>query len=96
MAQLARSCQYLPTQPLQLISADYQPEREEYFQQIGAVRVKHSLLMSRSVWHKLREAKHLSLENLQIAEMLQSLQPSRQPLPNRIEKSDPEDVSWIN
>ncbi len=93
MAQLARSCQYLPSQPLQLVSADYQPEREEYFQQIGAVRVKHSLLMSRSVWHKLREAKHLSLENLQIAEMLQSLQPSRQPLPNRIEKNDPEDVS---
>jgi RimJ/RimL family protein N-acetyltransferase len=93
MAQLARSCQYLPTQPLQLISADYQPEREEYFQQIGAERVKHSLLMSRSVWHKLREAKHLSLENLQIAEMLQSLQPSRQPLPNRIEKSEPEDLS---
>jgi hypothetical protein len=93
MAQLARSCQYLPTLPLQLVSADYQPEREEYFQQIGAVRVKHSLLMSRSVWHKLREAKHLSLENLQIAEMLQSLQPSRQPLPNRIEKSDPEDLS---
>jgi hypothetical protein len=93
MAQLARSCQYLPTQPLQLVSADYQPEREEYFQQIGAQRVKHSLLMSRSVWHKLREAKHLSLENLQIAEMLQSLQPSRQPLPNRIEKTEPEDRS---
>ncbi|WP_310418921.1 GNAT family N-acetyltransferase [Chamaesiphon sp. OTE_8_metabat_110] len=93
MPQLARSCQYLPTQPLQLISADYQPEREEYFQQIGAERVKHSLLMSRSVWHKLREAKHLSLENLQIAEMLQSLQPSRQPLPNRIDKNDPEDLS---
>ena len=93
MAQLARSCQHLPCQPLQLVSADYQPEREEYFQQIGAVRVKHSLLMSRSVWHKLREAKHLSLENLQIAEMLQSLQPSRQPLPNRIEKNEPEDLS---
>jgi ribosomal protein S18 acetylase RimI-like enzyme len=93
MAQLARACQYLPSQPLQLVSADYQPEREEYFQQIGAVRVKHSLLMSRSVWHKLREAKHLSLENLQLAEMLQSLQPSRQPLPNRIEKHDPEDLS---
>ena len=93
MAQLARACQYLPPQPLQLVSADYQPEREEYFQQIGAKRVKHSLLMSRSVWHKLREAKHLSLENLQIAEMLQSLQPSRQPLPNRIEKKDPEDLN---
>jgi ribosomal protein S18 acetylase RimI-like enzyme len=91
MAQLARSCQYLPPQPLQLVSADYQPEREEYFQQIGAQRVKHSLLMSRSVWHKLREAKHLSLENLQLAEMLQSLQPSRQPLPNRIEKIEPEE-----
>jgi hypothetical protein len=92
MAQLARSCQHLPCQPLQLVSADYQPEREEYFQQIGAVRVKHSLLMSRSVWHKLREAKHLSLENLQLAEMLQSLQPSRQPLPNRIDKNEPEDL----
>ena len=93
MAQLARACQDLPSQPLQLVSADYQPEREEYFQQIGAVRVKNSLLMSRSVWHKLREAKHLSLENLQIAEMLQSLQPSRQPLPNRIDKNEPEDLS---
>jgi hypothetical protein len=93
MAQLARACQDLPSQPLQLVSADYQPEREEYFQQIGAVRVKHSLLMSRSVWHKLREAKHLSLENLQLADMLQSLQPSRQPLPNRIEKHEPEDLS---
>ncbi|WP_373539276.1 N-acetyltransferase family protein [Chamaesiphon sp.] len=92
MAQLARSCQYLPCQSLQLVSADYQPEREEYFQQIGAVRVKHSLLMSRSVWHKLREAKHLSLENLQLAEMLQSLQPARQPLPNRIDKNEPEDL----
>ncbi len=93
MAQLARSCQSLPSQPLQLVSADYQPEREEYFQQIGAIRVKHSLLMSRSVWHKLREAKHLSLENLQLAEMLQSLQPSRQPIPNRMDKHDPEDLS---
>jgi hypothetical protein len=93
IAQLARSCQDLPQLPLQLVSADYQPEREEYLQQIGAQRVKHSLLMSRSVWHKLREAKHLSLENLQIAEMLQSLQPSRQPLPNRIEKNDPEDLT---
>ncbi|WP_310425927.1 GNAT family N-acetyltransferase [Chamaesiphon sp. VAR_48_metabat_135_sub] len=93
MSQLARSCQYLPSQPLRLVSADYQPEREEYFQQIGAVRIEHSMLMSRSVWHKLREAKHLSLENLQIAEMLQSLQPSRQPLPNRIEKNDSEDIS---
>jgi hypothetical protein len=93
MAQLARSCQSLPSQPLQLVSADYQPEREEYFQQIGAVRVKHSLLMSRSVWHKLREAKHLSLENLQLADMLQSLQPSRQPIPNRMDKHDPEDQS---
>jgi hypothetical protein len=93
MAQLARSCQYLPSQPLQLVSADYQPEREEYFQQIGAKRVKHSLLMSRSVWHKLREARHLSLENLQLAEMLQSLQPSRQPIPNRMEQSDSDDLS---
>jgi RimJ/RimL family protein N-acetyltransferase len=93
MAQMARSCcQYLPQQRLQLVSADYQPEREEYLQQIGAQRIGHSLLMSRSVWHKLREAKQRNLDHLQLAEMLQSLgQPARQPLPNRIEKNDPEE-----
>jgi hypothetical protein len=93
MAQLARSCQGVSPQSLQLISADYQPEREEYFQQIGAERVEHSLLMSRSVWHKLREAKHISLDRQQIADMIQSLQPGRQPIPNRIEKNDPEERS---
>jgi hypothetical protein len=93
MAQMARSsCQYLPQQHLQLVSADYQPEREEYLQQIGAQRIEHSLLMSRSVWHKLREAKQRTLDHLQLAEMLQSLgQPARQPLPNRIEKNEPEE-----
>jgi hypothetical protein len=31
-------------------AADYQPEREEYLEQLGAQRIEHSLLMSRSVW----------------------------------------------
>jgi hypothetical protein len=93
MAQMARSsCQYLPQQDLQLVSADYQPEREEYLQQIGAHRIKHSLLMSRSVWHKLREAKHRTLDRHQLAEMLQSLgQPAGQPVPHRIETNEPEE-----
>jgi ribosomal protein S18 acetylase RimI-like enzyme len=92
IAQLARACQDTPPQPLHLVSADYQPEREEYLDRIGGQRIQHSLLMSRSVWHKLRESKHLSLDRQQIlAEMLQSLQPGRQAIPNRIEKNDNEE-----
>jgi len=40
--------------------------------------------MSRSVWHKLREAKPVSLEGLQLSEMLQGLKPARTPIPSRI------------
>lgn len=39
--------------------------------------------MSRSVWHKVRESK-LSLEGLQLSDVLQSLQPARKPIPSRI------------
>jgi len=59
---MARITQDFPSQSLHLASADYQPEREEYFERIGAERIEHTLLMSRSVWHKVREAKPLSLE----------------------------------
>lgn len=83
MAQMARIAQDLPAQSLQLASPDYQPEREAYLEEIGATRIAHTLLMSRSVWHKVREAKSIA-EGLQIAEMLQGLQPSRKPVPGRI------------
>ncbi len=86
MAQMSRICQASdPQRPLQLVSADYQPEREEYLQRIGATRTKHSLLMSRSVWHKVREAKHISLEGLQLSDVLSGLQPVRNPIPSRWE-----------
>ncbi len=81
LSQLARIAQDLPPQALQLASADYQPEREEYLEQIGANRVEHTLMMSRSVWHKLRESKFVSLEGLQWPEVLQGLQPVRKPVP---------------
>ncbi len=84
LAQMAKVVQEFPAQSLELASADYQPEREEYLTSIGAARVEHTLLMSRSVWHKLREAKSASLEVLQLSEMLQSLQPGQTPVPNRI------------
>ena len=80
LSQLARIVRDSPSQALQLASADYQPEREEYLEQIGAKRVEHTLLMSRSVWHKLRESK-FSLEGVQWSEVLQSLQPTRKPVP---------------
>ena len=83
MAQMARIMQDLPAQTLQMASPDYQPEREEYLDSIGADRIGHTLLMSRSVWHKVRETKSIA-EGLQLSEMLQGLQPSRKPVPGRI------------
>lgn len=93
MAQMARITQDLPTQSLQLVSSDYQPEREAYLTQLGATQTAHTLMMSRSVWHKVREAKLHALESLQLAEMLQGLKPSRKPVPSRIELVAPADQS---
>jgi hypothetical protein len=90
IAQMARIAQEFPGQALHLTSADYQPEREAYLEQIGAHRTTHRLLMSRSIWHKVRETKLVSLEALQIAEMLQGLQPSRKPVPGRIALQPPQ------
>ncbi|MBR8836235.1 MAG: GNAT family N-acetyltransferase [Stigonema ocellatum SAG 48.90 = DSM 106950] len=81
LSQLARIAQDFPKQALQLASADYQPEGEEYLEQIGASRIEHTLIMSRSVWHKVRESKFVSLEGIQLPEMLQGLQPVRKPIP---------------
>lgn len=78
MSQMARITQDFPDPTLQLTSVDYQPEREEYLASLGASRIKHTLLMSRSVWHKLRESKPaVSLENLQLSEVLPGLQPAK-------------------
>ncbi|HEY9632145.1 MAG TPA: GNAT family N-acetyltransferase [Coleofasciculaceae cyanobacterium] len=84
LSQMARVVQDLPEQSLLLDSADYQPEREEFLKQLGAEQIDHILLMSRSVWHKLREAKPVSLEGLQWSEVLQGLQRARTPIPSRI------------
>ena len=69
-------------QGLELVSADYQPEREEYLTKIGATPTENTLLMSRSVWHKIRETK--PLEGLQLSEVLQGLKPAQTPIPSRI------------
>lgn len=81
LSQLARIAQDFPQQGLQLASSDYQPEREEYLERIGAKRIEHTLIMSRSVWHKIRESKFVSLEGIQWTEVLQGLQPARKPVP---------------
>ena len=86
LSQMAHLAQAFPGKGLRLASADYQPEREAYLEKIGACRVEHTLLMSRSVWHKLRESK-LSLDGLQLSDVLQSLQPARKPVPGR--------MSWL-
>ena len=69
---------------LQLSSADYQPEREDYLEGIHAQRQGHSLLMARSVWHKIRETKPV-LDGLQLSRMLSGLQPTQKPIPGRID-----------
>ncbi|MCV3216863.1 GNAT family N-acetyltransferase [Plectonema radiosum NIES-515] len=89
LSQLARIAQDVPKQPLQLVSADYQPEGEEYLEQIGAHRREHTLIMSRSVWHKVRESKFVSLEGIQLPEVLQGLQPARKPIPGGMSWQQP-------
>jgi hypothetical protein len=84
IAQMARIIQDLPVQSLQLASSDYQPEREEYLQRLGATRISHTLMMSRSVWHKVKESKPNALEGLQFPEVLQGLKPARKPVPSRL------------
>jgi hypothetical protein len=84
MAQMAKILQPFPPQALQLTSLDYQPEREECFTQIQAIPESHGLLMSRSVWHKVREARHLSLEGLQLSDVLTGLQPASKPVSGRL------------
>ncbi len=81
ISQLARIAQDFPVQGLHIASADYLPEGEEFLERIGANRVEHTLIMSRSVWHKVRESKFVSLEGIQLPEMLQGLQPARKPIP---------------
>lgn len=74
MAQMAKIAREFPHSPLQLVSADYQPEREEYLERIGAERIGHGLMLSRSVWHKLRESRSVALD---LQEVLQGLQPAK-------------------
>ncbi len=84
MVQMAKILQPFPDQPLRLTSLDYQPEREECLTNLNAVPESHALLMSRSVWHKVREAKPISLEGLQLSDVLTGLQPSGKPVPGRM------------
>ena len=85
LAQMAQIVQKFPNQSLELVSADYQHEREEYLEKLGATPIERTLIMSRSVWHKLREAKP---DGLHLSEMLQGLQAvPRTPIPSRL--------SWV-
>lgn len=83
LAQMARIVGEFPEQSLQLASTDYQAEREEFLERIGAEPIDRTLLMCRSVWHKLRETKPASLE-WQLQDVLSGLQPVRKPLPGRM------------
>lgn len=101
MAQMAGVVQKFPNQPLRIMSLDYQTEREEYLRQIGALEIEHTLLMSRSVWHKVRESKVGALEGLKMPDVLPGLQPTGTPMPGRFSLGGPawsgpaqEGLSW--
>jgi N-acetylglutamate synthase-like GNAT family acetyltransferase len=94
LAHMAHLTQKMPPAPLSLSSTDYQPEREEYLEQIGATRVEQTLLMSRSVWHKLRESRTLSLEGLQLTDVWQGLQPKQTPVSGRMSWLQPKHEGW--
>ena len=82
LIQMAHLTQKFPPQSLELLSADYQHERREYLEKLGATRVDNALLMSRSVWHKLREVKP---ESTTLSEVLQGLKAvPRTPIPSRL------------
>jgi hypothetical protein len=83
MAKMARLTQAYPPQALALASTDYQPEREEFLLKLGARDVERTLLMSRSVWHKVREARSPWYSEY-LALVLQKL-PVKQPVPERFE-----------
>ncbi|GAB4215784.1 MAG: GNAT family N-acetyltransferase [Synechococcales cyanobacterium] len=83
LARMAKLTQVYPAQALYLASTDYQPEREAWLLKLGATELERTLLMSRSVWHKLRESR-FSLDNLPLHLMLRTLQGS-QPMPERID-----------
>ncbi|AFY68541.1 GCN5-related N-acetyltransferase [Thalassoporum mexicanum PCC 7367] len=69
-------------------SADYQPEREAYLEQVKAKPVRYSLMMARSVWHKVRETRS-ALDSFQLSQMLSGLQPNQKPVPGRIDMMPP-------
>ena len=94
LAQMARNTKDLPPQSLRLASSDYQSEREEYLEQIGAVRMEHTLMMSRSVWHKLRESK-FALDS-SLSEVLQGFQAQRKPIPGRFSPTSPDASNRID
>jgi hypothetical protein len=83
LAHLARVLQPYAPAPLVLVSTDYQPEREAYLEQC-ADPIRHSLMMSRSVWHKVREVRSTLPEGLTLSEVLQGLQTHHRPQPGRM------------
>ncbi|MEM0979701.1 MAG: GNAT family N-acetyltransferase [Cyanobacteria bacterium P01_H01_bin.58] len=84
ISHMARLLANYPAMPLRITSHDYQAEREDYLNCIRANPVNRTLMLSRSVWHKVREAKPNALEGLQLPEVLAGLQPAGKPIPGRL------------
>jgi len=84
LAQIAKLAQQFPPQHLLLASADFQSGLGEVLKELGAEEVARGLLMSRAVWHKLREPKTATLERLQLSGVLPRLQPGQDPTPSRM------------
>ncbi|HIK24539.1 MAG TPA: hypothetical protein IGP91_01425 [Thermosynechococcus sp. M46_R2017_013] len=83
LTHIAQLVQSYPAVPLLLSSTDYQGEREAYLER-WAKPIRRTLMMSRSVWHKVREVRSPLPEGLTLSEVLQGLPTHRRPQPGQI------------
>ena len=95
LSHMAGVLQSYPAMPLRVTSRDFQPEREEFLMKIRANPVNRTLMLSRSVWHKVRETKPAALEGLQLPEVLAGLQPAGKPVPGRMSWHSESDESVL-
>ncbi len=89
MHALGQICRHYTHAGLIIASADYQPEREAYLESLGATINDRTLLMSRSVWPKVRESRN-PLENLTIPDVLPRWRPAQNPVPNQVQHQEPD------
>jgi ribosomal protein S18 acetylase RimI-like enzyme len=78
LVHISKILSHYPPQSLELFAGDYQAERQSILESLEGEITHTKLLMSRSVWHKVREFRN-PLENLSL-DMLPAWRPLTKPL----------------